>query len=80
MPDLLNFSIARAGSKSMTVPTWTISGQIVDSSDQTLVLRDFTGANSVSFPQVLGNLTAAQQDEMIYRIVNWLLEKRFGVS
>lgn len=80
MPDLLNFSIVRNGTVSLpNAPTWLISGKIVDSTNQVTVLRDFTGANSVSFPQVLGSLTAAQQDDFVQRVVQDILSKRFGL-
>jgi hypothetical protein len=74
---LVNFSITRIANATISVPRWTISGQIVDSKSQQTVLQDFTGANAVTFPTVLGNLTAAQQDELVPQIVIWLLQKRF---
>lgn len=78
MPDLQNFSIVRTGTASLTVPVWTVSGQICDSSSGA-VLRDFTGGNAVSFPQVLGSLSQTQQDEFVQTVILWLLQKRFGV-
>jgi len=80
MPDLLGFSVVRNGTVSLpNAPTWLISGLIVDSDDQTNVLRDFTGSSAVSFPQVLGNFTAAQQDDFVQNVVMDLLSKRFGL-
>ncbi len=77
MPDLIQFSVVRSGTASLTVPVWTISGKLVDSATQQTVLQDFTGGNSVSFPQVLGNLTNAQQDELVNELVLGLLRRRF---
>lgn len=80
MPDLLGFSVVRNGTVSLpNAPTWLISGRVVDSANQANVLRDFAGANAVSFPQVLGNLTAAQQDDFVQKVVMDLLSKRFGL-
>ena len=79
MPDLMDFSVTRAGSKSLTVPTWTIQGRLVDSQTQRTLHADFTGANSVSFPQIMGTLTNAQQDSLVEMLVRKLLEFKFGV-
>jgi len=43
-------------------------------------VADFTGANSIVFPTVLGNLTAAQQDRWVEHVVTELILKRFGLS
>ena len=76
MPDLQNFSITRNGTVSLpNAPTWLISGQVCASGTPD-VIRDFTGANAVSFPQVLGNLTAQQQDDFVAESVLSLLRKR----
>jgi hypothetical protein len=77
-PDIQNFSIVRAGNVQLTVPTWTIAGQLTDSTTGE-ILRDFTGGNTVSFPQVLGSLTAAEQDDLVAFLVRHLLKLRFGV-
>lgn len=75
MPDLQSFSIVRAGNKSLTVPTWTVSFTVNDSTTGA-VISDRTGANAVDFPQVLGQMTAAQQDEFVAEVVMTLLRKR----
>jgi hypothetical protein len=80
VPDLIGFSVTRNGTVSLpNAPTWLIAGKIVDSTNQSTVLQDFTGANAVSFPQVIGNLTAAQQDDFVARVVQDILSKRFGL-
>ena len=78
MPDLQSFSVTRNGTVSLpAAPTWIIAGKITDSQTGA-VLQDFTGANAVNFPQVLGNLTNAQQDDFVQRVVIDILSKRFG--
>lgn len=78
MADLKNFSITRIAAAQMTVPRWQISGQITNDREQQNVIRDFTGANAVIFPTVLGQLTNAQQDELVEGLVMRLLFQRFG--
>lgn len=80
MADLLDFSITRLANASVSIPRWRVEGRIVDSQTQRDVVRDFTGANAVTFPNVLGNLTAAQQDEWVQQVVTDLIFKRFGAS
>jgi len=77
MPDLVGFSMTRISNASVSLPRWTIAGKLVNSQDQSQVIADFTGANAVTFPQVLGSMTAAERDEMVQMIVLWLLAKRF---
>lgn len=78
MPDLKNFSVIRAANKTLTVPTWDIAGQLIDSQTGAL-LQDFSGANAVAFPQILGNLTVAQQNDFVTTVVRDLLRMRFGI-
>ena len=65
MPDLQSFGVTRAGTVNLNnVPVWTVSFQVCDSTTGA-VLRDFTGANAFSFPQVFAQFTAAQQDALV---------------
>lgn len=77
MADLINFQVVRAGNVQLTVPTWTISGRVIGRGDG-LPEINFTGGNAISFPQVLGQLTTAQQDEWVQHVVLELLQKRLG--
>lgn len=79
MPDLVQFSITRLANASLSVPRWSVAGKIVDSKTQQQTLADFTGANAIIFPTVLGNLTTAQQDDWVAQVIGDLLHKRFGV-
>ncbi len=78
MPDLLDFAVARAGTASLTVPVYDISCRIVDSEDHSIVLRDFTGANRLRFPQVLGQIPAGRRDDFLLYIAQWLIDERMG--
>jgi hypothetical protein len=78
MADLRNFSITRLSNQNVNAPRWQISGQVVevDRGASSVVLRDFSGANAITFPQVLGQLTNAQQDKLVEMIVMFLLEAK----
>ncbi len=76
MPDLKNFTITPLANASMSVPRFTLSGQVVSSDATQTVLADFTGANAVNFPAVLGTLTAAERLEFVEMIAHWMLRKK----
>lgn len=79
MADLVQFSITRLANASLSVPRWQVAGKIVDSQTQQTVLQDFTGANAVIFPTILGQLSQARQDELVAGWITGLLHDRFGV-
>jgi hypothetical protein len=79
MPDLMNYSVTRLANASVSIPRWSIQGQIVDQDKGGHgVIADITAAN-VIFPNVLGNLTVAQQDSWVNDVVQQLIFKRFGL-
>jgi hypothetical protein len=76
MPDLQQFSVTRAGTVSLpNVPTWTVSFQVTNSKTGA-VIRDFTGANAFSFPQVFAQFSAADQDDLVSRWVMDMIRKK----
>jgi hypothetical protein len=79
MADFVQFSITRLANANLSVPRWTVSGKVVDSKTQQTVLRDFTGGNVVTFPTILGQLTAAQQDTFVERIIGQMIFERYGI-
>jgi hypothetical protein len=79
MPDFQQFAITRQANRNLNVPTWSVELLITDSQTG-VVLRDFTGANALSFPQILGQLTAAQQDEFVSRVIQMLILWRAGLE
>jgi hypothetical protein len=77
MADLRNFSVTRNGTARPTLPNWTISGQVVEVNLPGAATKtDFSGANAISFPGVLTQLTAAQQDELVGMVVMFVLQCR----
>jgi hypothetical protein len=75
MPDLQSFSVTRNGTVSLAnVPQWTISFMITNSTTGA-VLRNFTGANAKSFPQVFASLSAVDQDELVNKWVQDIIRK-----
>jgi len=77
VPDLVDFTVTPIANATISVPRWTISGKVVNSKNQATVLQDFTGANALTFPNVLSNLTAAERDEFVRDSCLWILRKRF---
>lgn len=79
MPDLRDFAITPAGTKSVSLPTFTISCLVVDSRTGA-VLRDLTGASAIPFPGVLKDLSADDRRELLDLIVHWLVLRRAGLA
>ena len=79
MPDFQNFSITRGNNVSLSVPVWTIEGKITNSQNGS-VIQDFTGANAVKFPQILGQLTIDQQNQFVEEIIQILIHRKFGTG
>lgn len=76
MADLQKFAVTRNGTVNVpNCPQWKIEFQITDSKTGA-VLRDFTGANALSFPQVLAQFSQADQDELIAEWVVGLIRKK----
>ena len=76
MPDLKNFAITPLTNATLSVPRVQLSGQVVSSDATQTVLADFTGANAVSFPAVLGTLSAADRLEFLEFAAIWILKKK----
>lgn len=68
MPDLQQFAVTRLAPATLTVPRWRIEFQVTDERTGA-VLRDFTGANALTFPNLLGTLSNAQQDAWVQQVV-----------
>ena len=80
MPDFTNYSVVRNGTVSLpNTPQWKVELKIANSQTGE-VTHDFTGANALFFPQILGQLTAAQQDAFVERVVQMLIMWRAGLE
>ena len=77
--DLQQFSVTRISAAQLTVPRWTVAFQVTNSTTGE-VLHDYTGANTVTFPTILGQLTNAQQDEFVEMVMAWLIRKRLNLG
>lgn len=76
MPDLQQFAITKLSNLTITnAPRYQISCRVTNSNTGATI-RDFTGANALTFPQVLGQLSEAERVEMIELIANWIIDKR----
>jgi len=77
MPDLQNFSVTRLVPTVTlnSVPQWTVAFQVCDSKTGA-VLRDFTGANAFTFPQVFASFSAADQNDLVARWVMDMIRKK----
>jgi hypothetical protein len=78
MADLIEFTVTRGASIQVTIPQYTISGKVVDSETQETVLADFSGANAIQFPQILGQATQAQLEALLNLIVRAIITAKTG--
>lgn len=78
MPDIQNFSITPLAAASVTVPRARVECQIVGDNGQ--VLADYTGANAIVFPAVLGQLSAKAQRKVLRLLIHSLLRMRAGLE
>ena len=79
--DIQQFSMNPAGPANVNVPTHEITGQILDlSQTPPTVVADFTGANAIQFPSVLGTLSQEQQAEIMELVGQRILQMRGGVE
>lgn len=69
--ELQQFSVQRTGH------TAVISGRVEDHGQ---LVADFTGANSISFPAVLADLTDAQKARIVEMLATEILLMKAGVA
>jgi hypothetical protein len=75
---LQQFSYASQGVASITVPRAQIFGQLYDANG--VLVADYTGANAVSFPQVLATLTPAQALHIVDMVAPYVLACKAGLD
>lgn len=77
MADFQQFTVTALGSANVNVPRAQITALVVEGG---VTLADFTGANAIIFPAVIGQLTAAERLELAQMIAHWLVRKRAGLG
>lgn len=75
--DIQAFSITPLGPANVNMPRATIAGRIEEPSGT--VVADFTGANALTWPGVVNQLTAEQRSALIDLIAQTLLLMRAGL-
>lgn len=77
MPDHSGFSLASLGTANRNVPRFTISLTVTDSQTGA-VIKDYTGANAITFPDDLGTIlpNASEKMEFIRYISSYLIQKK----
>jgi hypothetical protein len=78
--DIQNLTVTAGGTVSPTLQQFTIECKIVDTAPPHAVLFDFTGANAVTWPNVLSTLTAQQRADFIRQSLLWLLQTKTGLT
>lgn len=78
--DIQNFTLTPNGTATITVDRYIISALVTESRAGGAVLFDFTGANTVAWPAVLGTLTDPQRQELIRMVLVWLLKTKTGLQ
>lgn len=76
--DIQNYTVTVGANQSVTVPRVTLSGTI-NNSTTGAQLFDFTGANAIVFPAILGTLTAQQRLDVLNLIANYLIATKLGL-
>lgn len=77
MADYQNYSVTRITNATMSVPRWRIE-LTVTNSQTGAVLYDFTGANALFFPAMLGQFSTERQDALVNGWVRDLIEEKIA--
>jgi hypothetical protein len=82
MANLQNFSFYRDGSANVgTVPRYRVEGQIEGvnpATGGTIVAQDFTGANRLTFPAIIGTYTEEQRLGLMDLIARYMINVASG--
>jgi hypothetical protein len=78
--DLLNYTVTAGSRGNVQLPRYTISCLCVDSSNQSIVLADLTGANAIQFPAVIDTLTATQQRQILDFVIDYIIQIKAGIT
>ncbi len=79
MADFQNFKLTHLANASRSVPRMQIELQVCDSQTGE-VEQDFTGANAIMFPDVMGTFTAQQRRDVYEAAVRKIIAIRAGLE
>ena len=79
MADFQAFSITPLAAASVNMNRVSIACKVTNSNTGALI-ADFTGANAITWPDVLSTLTAAQRQEIHQLIVTRLIQMKAGLG
>ena len=71
MPDLQNFSVTRNGNVNFSIPRFTITCDIVDSTYGNLI-RSF----NINFPNILNNFNNQQLLELFEQFIKEIIQRK----
>lgn len=75
----MNYSLTKMSAVSVVVPRYSIACTVVDATDQSKVLADYTGANALLFPNALAGMSQSDRDEFIDLVASWIIHKHAGL-
>lgn len=71
MADLLDYKVTVTG--GAPAPQFTVEARVVDSQNQSVLLKDLTGNRALNWPAAFSSLTPEQQDELRQIIGGYLV-------
>lgn len=78
MADLQNLVITELGPGAVNTTRATISCQVTDSATGA-VIADYTGANAITFPGVIRDLTTEQRQVLLWETARLVAEMKAGI-
>ena len=80
MADLQNLSVSQGSNVNVNVQQFIVEVKVVDSGDPEIVIADFTGANAITWPNVLGTLTGAQRRALLAGLLRRIVRVKAGLD
>ena len=80
MADFLDLNVTAGSNINVNVQRFTVEVRVVDSQNQNTVIADFTGANAIVWPNVLGTLTAAQRRALLKQLMMRIILVKAGLD
>jgi hypothetical protein len=77
MSDLQSFAIIPESAAQVIVPVYEITALVIE--DET-VIADFTGGNSIRFPNVMSTLSVEQREYIMSQIATMIVFMKAGLQ